>query len=42
MMLRKKEVIRVGGCHGDDQPSIGLSPDVYYIACSGFNYGAGV
>lgn len=27
-MIRKKEVIRVGGCHGDDQPSTALSPDV--------------
>lgn len=42
VMLRKKEVIRVGGYHGDDQPSTALSPDVYYIACSGFNYSAGV
>lgn len=26
MMLRKKEVMGVGGCHGDDQPSTALSP----------------
>lgn len=42
MMLRKKEVTGVGGCHSDDQPSTALSPDVYYVVCSGFNYGAGV
>lgn len=42
MMLRKKEVITVGGCCGGDQYSTALSPCAYYIVCTGFNYRSGV
>lgn len=42
MMLSKKKVITVEGCCGSDQYSTALSPDAYYIVCSGFNYRSGV